>query len=809
MGPQGLNPTEQLELGLAAMERRDYQAAVVPLETAVQGLPESDARIKGQMALVKAYRRTNLPGQAIALCQQLQTHANPQVSQWASGTLEKITSTPNTTGFTPTNEGAKPRRRVVMPSVVMPSVVMPSPANDRPNNPLTAPTSDAGEATVGQPSEQPPRQSIERSSRLQPSASANAPGAKSWNPLPRMNPAQLQRSAIAALLGLPLIPWGLYTLYFMAWSFWVRIATSVLKWRMSFPNYPLVVPKFFQHLVQWIVERQSWNSNWLGLGVLLDTVLCAALLWVALPWLLDLVLRRYDGLKTLASGNLSRYSDPAYRALQRGTQQARSPMPNLGVLPTAVPLILSHGTRLPNLPWTRSPQIIVSQGLIDALSDVELAALYAVELSHIQTGSTAILSWVVAGLQIPYGLYLGFADLGDRALSLAQSTSKIWATWGFILLGYLLAIVSNLSYSVFWCLRWAGLWLSRARASYGDRAAVNLTGDPNALARAIVKYAQAVRTQIEIAGETPEILERLELLLPVGYRSALAISKVNPLEPQLTWDVSNPQRHWLNLNNGTALVGDRITRLMGYGQTWQIPQEFQLQSAPQPIMLKPMNGKRLLLQGAPFWGALFGYTLATVCWLIAWLSFWVKMPQLAWLGSDFKLFIGLPMIGWGVGSILRFNDFFPDLPANWFGRDTQDAEVLPQDLLEDPLALPLDALRAVLTGKLLGRRGIANWLGQDLILRGADQSLIRLHYCTPMGILGNFTRNLHRPSDLIGQTIGATGWLRRGATLWFDLEQIRSDRGMINRGSHQIYTTILSLVLTAFGIIYCALPKDF
>ncbi len=796
MGPQGLNPTEQLELGLAAIERRDYQAAVVPLEAATQGLPESDARIKGQMALVKAYRRTNLPGKAIALCQQLQTHANPQVSQWASTTLEKITSNPSTTGFTPTTEGAKPRRRVVLP--------------DAPNNPSSPPrsvassqasasASDAGEITVSQPYESSLR------SQSPPRTARNAPGAKSWNPLPRMNPAQLQRSQIAALLGLLLIPWGLYHLYFMAWSFWVRIATSLLKWRMAFPTYQLAVPKFFQHLVQWVVEGQGWNRNWIGLGVLLDTMLCAFLLWFALPWLLDWVLCRYDGLKNLASGNLSRYSDPAYRALQRGTQQARQPMPNLGVLPTTVPLIFSHGTRFPNLPWTRSPQIIVSQGLIDALSDVELAALYAVELSHIQNGSTAILSWVVAGLQIPYGLYLGFAKLGDRALSLAQSTSKIWVTWGLTAVGYVLAIGSNLSYSFFWCLRWAGLWLSRARANDSDRAAVNLTGDPNALARAIIKYAQAVHSQIEQAGETPEILERLELLLPVGYRSALAIAKVkNSLEPQLTWDVSNPQRHWLNLSNGTALVGDRILRLMGYSQTWQIPQEFQIQPSPQP-----MNGQRLLLQGAPFWGALFGYTLATLCWLIAWLSFWIKMPQLAWLGSDFKLFIGLPMIGWGVGSILRFNDFFPDLPSTWFGRETQDAEVSPQDLLEDPLALPLDAPKAVLSGKLLGRKGIANWLGQDLILGSDDHSLIRLHYCTPMGLLGNFVRNLHRPSDWIGQTVSATGWLRRGATLWLDLEQIKRDRGPTNRGSHQIYTTVIALLLTAFGIIYCALPKDF
>jgi hypothetical protein len=189
-------------------------------------------------------------------------------------------------------------------------------------------------------------------------------------------------------------------------------------------------------------------------------------------------------------------------------------------------------------------------------------------------------------------------------------------------------------------------------------------------------------------------------------------------------------------------------------------------------------------------------------------GYWAKLPQLAWLGSDFKLFIGMPLVGWGLGTILRFNQFFPDIPMSWFRSSSQDADNTIAELLEDPLAIPLDAPRAVLHGQLLGRKGIANWLGQDLMIE-SDRHLLKLHYCTPFGPLGNWARGANRPGDLVGKTVSVTGWLRRGATPWFDLEQLRTDQGRTNRGSHQIYSTLIAILAILFGILYCGLSKDF
>jgi hypothetical protein len=175
------------------------------------------------------------------------------------------------------------------------------------------------------------------------------------------------------------------------------------------------------------------------------------------------------------------------------------------------------------------------------------------------------------------------------------------------------------------------------------------------------------------------------------------------------------------------------------------------------------------------------------------------MPYMAWLGSDFKLFWGFPLIGFGVGTILRFNCFFPDIPQSWFrGRGEPLANLA--DEVSDPAALPITARPTVLSGTLLGRPGLANWLGQDLLLH-TQQGLVRLHDCSAFGMGGNWLYHSHRTIALLGEPVSAIGWLRRGATAWFDLEQVRSTSGRTSRGAHQLWSTLVATVLVAIGII--------
>ncbi|NJN49769.1 MAG: hypothetical protein HC805_08415 [Alkalinema sp. RL_2_19] len=138
-------------------------------------------------------------------------------------------------------------------------------------------------------------------------------------------------------------------------------------------------------------------------------------------------------------------------------------------------------------------------------------------------------------------------------------------------------------------------------------------------------------------------------------------------------------------------------------------------AAQQELRVKPTRYQRFVA-GLPFWSAAIGYGLALLLWGIAWISFWLGLPQLAWLGSDFRPVYAFPLIGFGIGTLVRFNRYFPDVPTSWQRRRPAAAEDLAA-IVQDPLALPNKVNPVAITGQLIGRHGIANWLCQDLILQ--------------------------------------------------------------------------------------------
>nr|WP_290227870.1 M48 family metalloprotease [Trichocoleus desertorum] len=86
-----------LQAGIDALKQGRYSEAINLLETFCRNhsFSESKELLQAQMWLVKAYPRVGQPEKAIALCQQLSLHENPQVHTWAKQTLQTLsTATP-------------------------------------------------------------------------------------------------------------------------------------------------------------------------------------------------------------------------------------------------------------------------------------------------------------------------------------------------------------------------------------------------------------------------------------------------------------------------------------------------------------------------------------------------------------------------------------------------------------------------------------------------------------------------------------------------------------------------------------------
>lgn len=828
-GPDSAVLAQQLEQGLTALKQGDYAGAIAPLMAVERSHPNPTVVLRSRQALAVAFDRLGQPAKALPYAQALAQSSPPPLKAWGDRTVASLlerhpelaqpapaagdptgflpldvalsaapspptdlpVSGADATGFVPLEAGAtpaqpappKPRRSYPSPSLPPTPLPQSDPSLSGPTakpheSPAQAPglsaETSATTASNSLPSSIPVEEALPVATV--PHMWRQAGRAQQWRSLRKAKLAQL---------------WAIQALSAIAFLWLSRFLLEIsVDWLYGLSGRLPILPRFsFLSPVLQNPGRFSWGL--------------VGLVFVALPWLMDALLRFGYGLQPFSPKALSDYSPEATKLLRQRSRQWKIDRLRLGLLPTEAPLMFTYGH------LRRTARIVVSQGLLRQLSEDEIATLYAVELSHVEQWSFGVLSGFVLFLQIPYGLYWGFAQVGDRLPAwLRRSPLPAWLRQRSLVsfLQGVAAVSSSLSYAVFWLLRWPLLWLSRTRTYYSDRAAAELTGNPNGLTRALLKIALGTAQILQHQQKTPYALEAFEILTPLGYRTAATLGSLGAIaafETVLEWERQNPQRHWLALNNTHPPTGDRLQLLSLYAQFWQLDSELGwpnlagTAASPKRGFLAGLSREaqqRLLQQGMPFFGIVLGLCFAATLWFVGWLSDLLGTPGLAWMAGDRTLLLGCALLGFGLGTILRINRFFPDLPAASAG----DRATLPA-LLGPISTLPIDSHPVRLSGQLLGRPGFSNTFGQDLYLQ-TSQGLIRLHCCSPLGPLGVALMPMTRPHPLLYQPVMVTGWFRRGLSPWIDVEMIRSGHRGNSQSFHPVWSTLLGSLIALWGI---------
>ncbi|MDZ8065736.1 MAG: M48 family metalloprotease [Nostoc sp. DedQUE08] len=742
-----------LEAGLVALKQGNYQTAIAQLEP-IASSHNGTASLQAQVGLVMAYARTGEVSKAIAISQNLIESNNPQVQEWATRALEHLTkrkksdreskkvetgfvpfenstpadSTPITPPETPTSE-EKPNDRVIetksddIPPMVPLARLKATLATPPPPPPLATPLSGfMGSVTRTQ------------AKLFGVIYWRQAQRAKAWQPLrkPKLIPLRLLSAGTFIAL------------------FWV--IREILKLALGLINQTLVKLPYLEP-IQFLYQDPT------------QLLLIALVILIGVsPWLLDLLLANLYGQREFPKDVLNTHSREAVRVLQRCSQQRHWPLPKLRILPTAAPIILTYGS----LP--RNARIVVSQGLLEQLADDEIAIIYATQLGHIAHWDFAVMSLLLLVTLPTHKLYQQVSELGDKI------SAKIWR-WP-------VTILASLIYGIWCLLTGTGLWLSRLRLYYSDRVAAEITGNPNALIRALLKIAIGIAADIQKQEHTSWQLESLNLLTPVSYQQSLSLGTIASnlsFESFLKWDTANPYRRWFTINNSHPLMGDRIERLCQIARHWHLDTELHFDSVPSKV-----KRQSFLLQVAPWLGIPLGVLFAAFVWLTWQLAFTLKFLNLKWIYEDWSFITGCLLIGFSIGTVMRINSFFPDIkPAT-----VQTDDSLP-NLLADPSALPIDSVSVRLVGKLLGRQGTSNTLAQDLILQ-SSAGLVKLHHISWLGQSVNH-------QDLIGRQIIVTGWFRRGATPWIDIQTLETQSGKTIHSPHPIWSTFLAVAAQAWG----------
>jgi Zn-dependent protease with chaperone function len=758
-----------LSTGLTALKQGDYKTAIAHLESVCQSALDEATHLKAQMGLIKAYDKTGDLKLAIALCKPLCQHSSERVKQWSQQALDRL------------------EQRVadaIAPSVdtPSPSVESPSPAIDPTGFvPFTGGSAPAGSPPAGSTQIQSSRTQIQPPALEEPDPGdiappvippphplpptvepdrvaaprehgpfdqwRNSPRASKWNPLPAKKGQQVETWVIQGLTGLALI----------------------LLLRGTLQGL-VIVGHTLRNLATTILFNQQHGMP--STGFLWWVVPVVFILWAIAPWGMTLIMRWNYGAQSLSDRQLDAHSPETLRLLKRLSNRERCPRPRLLLLPTPIPVTLTYG-HLPHFTW-----LVLSQGVLDQLQDDELASIAALEMGHILQRTTPLMTLLVFLTQLPYLIYWRMAQVGDRLRIPVVN-------WPF-------ALLSLLGYGLYWLLRYPALWLSRYRIGLGDRISVNQTGNPNALIRALLKLQWGMADSIQQQRQTPYLLDSLDLLMPISPRQALTLSSIRDratLDALLARETHNAYRHWLSINQTHPPLSDRLLFLSRCAQRWQLEPECTLPTTTAA----PARRGPLLQQGAPFFGIAIGLGIAAGLWLVGLGAWGIGLEALRWLWGDRPLMYGLACISSGIGLLLRVNPMFPDI--------TRTNSVMNPplgELLTDAPPLPVHGRPVQLHGQLLGRSGFSNLLEQDLLLK-TESGLVRLHYLSPLGILGNILPQPGHPHQALQRTVTITGWFRQGATPWVDIDRLQIQGKYTIRSGHPIWSTLVAVALALTG----------
>ncbi len=733
--PASIRPENALPEGLVALKNKDYPAAIALLAPLAHNSTDETVQLKAQVGLIMAYERLGQIKAAIALCRRMQVSSNRQAAHWATQTLEELS-----------------RRYPAEAATAMETPAM----DDEVTQPFHLPAENNPSGEQG--TMITPRDFTETAAppttNAQPEALTwrQAGRSQRWHPLPVVDQSQLWAvSAIAVLL----LIWLLRTACQIAISIYNLIAN-----RITFPV--------------------DLRHTLIYADPMVFVMLLVLVLAIGLPWLMPFLLQRCYGAKPFSLRLLEQSSPEAVRLLKRQSNQRRQPVPSLQLLPAEAPILFTYGL----LP--QKACIVVSQGLLTQLADDEIAALYAAEMAHLEHWTVLPLSVVAIAALLPHIAYRQLSQVGDSLLS-ANSRKQ-----PNLLLQAALGGLAAIFYGLYWVCRLAGLWAARVRIRYGDRTAANLTGNPNGLIRALLKLNLGLAEATESRKQTATLLESLDLLFPVGPRTALTFGSVYPKFPNLTlldWDRIR-SHHWLSLLDAHPPLGDRLSRLCQYAQRWKLEPELDFTALPA---VQQASKSALLLQASPTLGVLVGLGLALFMWGLGSVAERQLWYEISWMARDRSVLIALPCIGFSLGTFYRINSLFPDIK-----RLNLQTNLPLNDLLTNATVLPVQGQPVRLRGILLGRPGMGNLLSQDLLLK-TESGTIRLHYTTAAGPLGQLMAR-SQPAQWLNTPVTVVGWFRRGNVPWIDIEVLQPHKGSALHAGHPVWTTVVGAIAALFGL---------
>ncbi|MHC4400084.1 MAG: M48 family metalloprotease [Planctomycetota bacterium] len=480
------------------------------------------------------------------------------------------------------------------------------------------------------------------------------------------------------------------------------------------------------------------------MAALLTGVIVVGLHYALGPWMMDVALRWLYQCRWIAPEELPGH---LHKFVRDATAAQKMQFPRFGLIDDGAPNAFTYGHTPSNM------RVVISRGILELLEPEEAEAVVAHELGHGKHWDMALMT--LAQL-VPLVAYYTFRALIRVRSSGSGKDKGAAARLAIALVAYLVYIVSE--YIV--------LWFSRCREYHADRFSGNVTGNPNALAQALVKIAYGLAAQGkpgEADKEGQQRAGRLDAVKAMGIFDADAarslvvsatgaaeegssgrVSREN-LKSAMQWDLWNPWARFHELHSTHPLVAHRLQYLAD--QSAAMGQE--------PYIV--FDRKR----PESYWDEFFVDLFVTCLpWLAGAgvLSAWLASGGAAasphvWIGSCIAA-VGLGSLGKTL--VTYRGGFFAPLNVSGLLHKVKVSNVRP--------------VPAIVKGTVIGR-GVPGLIwSEDFVLR--DRSgILFLDYRQPLRIW-EWLFGLLRAGELAGRRVTVTGWYRRAPVPYLEIKTL-------------------------------------
>jgi Zn-dependent protease with chaperone function len=479
----------------------------------------------------------------------------------------------------------------------------------------------------------------------------------------------------------------------------------------------------------------------LGLGVAV-----AAVQYTLGPWMLDATLSWLYRFRWVEPEDLPEHLR-LFVADVCGQEQMR--VPSFGIIDDGAPQAFTYG-RVPN-----DARVVISRGVLDLLDPAEVEAVVAHELGHARNWDMVLMT--IAGL-VPLLAYTLFRQLSPGDSSDSDDRKNV---------GGMVAIAA---YGVYVVSEYLVLWFSRTREFSADRYAARVTGNPNALATALVKigYGLAAAGAADPQAAEQGSKQRTRPLAGAGalgafnmfdQRDAVALVltgggdrtlDIGRVKGGMQWDLWNPWARVHEIHSTHPLVARRLEALAD--QAAALGQE--------PAVVFDRR------QPESYWDEFFVDLLVAALPAVAFLT---SIPLLFWIGSDL---VDGRVVTWSdlrvrwswMASLVPLMALaLPGLAMILKNHFSYRRGLFPHETVAGLLGrVKVSGVRTVpatLAGRVIGK-GVPGLIWSEDVVLQDSTGIMLLDYRQPFG-LWDFFFGAFRAAQLQGQEVRVTGWYRR------------------------------------------------